>query len=334
MEIKENFELKELNTFKIDCVARFFIKVNSIEELKQAGIFAKRKSLPVFILGSGSNILLPDGILERVVVSLDFQDFAIKEERDFFIVGAGAGIDWDHFIGLCHKNKIYGFENLSLIPGKVGTSVVSNIGAYGSEVKDFTEEVEVFDLEKEKIFKLKKDECNFSYRNSVFKENKNLIVVKVFFKISKKINLNFNYPDVENYFTEKSLIKNPENLREAIIKIRNKKLPDLKKIGCAGSFFKNPVLKKDQLDIILKKWPEIKVWQQDDGYKIPLAFVLEKIGFKNYMQGNVGTYSQPLVVINLKNASSENIKNLVEEISQKVFEETKIKIEREVEYIK
>lgn len=334
MKINESFQLKQLNTFKIDCLARYFIKVSNLEELKQAVIFAKRKSLPVFVLGSGSNILLPDGFLEKVVTSLNLNYFEIKDKGNFFEVRAGAGIEWNDFVLRCNESKVYGFENLSLIPGKVGTSVVSNIGAYGSEIKDFAEEVEVFDLETEKVFKLKKEQCNFSYRNSLFKKNKNLIVIGVSFKVFKKINLNFSYPDVEKFFVENKVQKSPENLRKAIIKIRRNKLPDLKKVGCAGSFFKNPVLNENQLKTVRSKWPEINVWKQEDGYKIPLAFVLEKLGFKNYEEGDVGVYSQPLVIVNLKKAKSRDIKKFVDEISKKVFKEIKVKIEKEVEYIK
>ncbi len=271
---------------------------------------------------------------------------------------AGAGEIWDELVEKCVEKELYGLENLSYIPGTVGASAVQNIGAYGVEVKDVIGWVEVFDMKTGEIKKLENKECLFGYRDSVFKKEagKNFVVIRVAYNLQKNGELKTDYKDIQMSLRERfeadfstaqlvEPLKNPpqntrsnpgklniKELRDIIIKIRQNKLPDWKKVGTVGSFFKNIVVSKQQLEKILEKYPETPNFDNGDGlYKIPLAYVLDKIlGLKGLREGRVGLYEkQPLALVNYSDATSQELKNLAQKIQKDVKEKFGVDIDFE-----
>lgn len=299
--IQENVSLKEYTTFKTGGVARFFCEVNSIDELKQALIIHKK----FFILGGGSNILM--GNYDGLVIKMNIDN---------------AGRNWDDFVAESIAKGNYGLENLSYIPGTVGAAPVQNIGAYGVEVGNRIEKVYTLNAKtlKERIFT--KDECQFSYRNSIFKKEKEWILTKVEFNFTDKVNT--SYKGLEN-------LKTPQEIREAVIKIRKEKLPNWHVLGTAGSFFKNPIVPINSVNYLdLPKYPF-----SDTHEKISLAWIMDKIcGLKGYRKGNVGLYQkQALVIVNYVGATAREVDDFANEIAAVVKEKTGLNIEREVESI-
>lgn len=337
MEMRQNVELASYTTFKVGGYADYFSEPTSIEELAEAIAFAQEKGLPVFVLGGGSNIVISDEGFRGLVIRLRIEDIEYKEHDEYVEVIVGAGYDWDAFVGNMVAQNLYGLENLSLIPGTVGASVVQNIGAYGMEVCDAVLWVEVFNSETKSIQRIENAECAFAYRNSVFKENKKYIVLRVAYKLKRNGVLNTKYKDVEEYFEQKK-VSTPtlQNLREAIVAIRTQKLPDLNVYGTAGSFFKNPVVTEEKYQELKSTYPDIPSYTLDNGLvKLPLGWILEHVcRLKGVTEGSVGTYDkQALVIVNKKDATANEIKKFAEKIAQRVRGKTGIEIEREVEYI-
>jgi len=307
MNIEKNISLRQLSTFKVGGPADYFCKVSQLDELKEAVQFAKQKDLEVFILGSGSNVLISDNGFKGLVIIIELKGIVFEGSK----VIVSAGESWDDIVKLAVEKELYGIENMSFIPGTVGAGVIGNIGAYGSEIKDIVKYVEVFDLETLKTFILENNECEFEYRNSVFKKNKNYVVTKVCLQLFKDRELNLSYKDIKAYFASKT--PSIGQLRDAIGSIRGNKFPDLNKYGTAGSFFKNPII---------------------DGNKIHLAKILDELGLKGYKENNVALYEkQPLVVVNLGNTNAKEIKKFTDSVAQKVFNERKIKITPEIIFV-
>jgi UDP-N-acetylmuramate dehydrogenase len=307
MKIEENISLKELTTFKVGGNADFFCRVSSVDELKEAIVFSKENNLPIFVLGGGSNILISDSGFKGLVIKIELKGIVFENSK----VTAGAGESWDDVVRLSIEKDLYGIENMSFIPGTVGAGVVGNIGAYGSEIKDVVESVEVFDIENLESITLNNSECNFRYRNSVFKEKENYIITKVCLKLSCDGELNISYKDIEEYFDTKT--PTLKEVRGAIGEIRGRKFPSLNGYGTAGSYFKNPII---------------------EGNKLHLAKLLEELGMKGLKEGSVGlNENQPLVVVNFGGASASEIKKFTDAVAQKVFEKTKIEIIPEIIFV-
>lgn len=337
MKIQENIPLAPMTTFRIGGKARYFVEVYSIEELKEAVLYAENNNLPIFVLGGGSNVLIHDDGFSGLVIRILIKNIEFKEVGDLVFVTAGAGLLWDEFVGKMVEKGLWGLENLSYIPGTIGAVPVQNIGAYGVEVKDFIESVEVFYTKSKEVKKLTGKQCGFDYRNSFFKtlEGKNFIIIGVTFKLSKIPNPNILYKDLSEYFLGK-LNPTLSQIREAVIDIRKNKLPDWKKIGTAGSFFKNPIVKREHFLFLKKQFSDMPSFDVgEDSVKIPLAWILDKVcGLKGHKDGNVGLYEkQPLALVNLGQASGEEIKKLAQKIFNIVKEKTMIEIEWEVEYV-
>lgn len=333
MDIRENVSLKEYTTFKLGGSARFFVCVKSGEELKEALEFSKHENLQIFVLGGGSNILFSDNGFDGLVIKMEIKGIEWNESK----VIVGAGENWDEFVEQAVGRGLCGVENLSGIPGTVGASPVQNIGAYGAEVKDTISWVEVLDKKSGEIKKFSNVECKFGYRNSFFKteEGKNFIITRVAFNLSKNGIPNITYKDLSKYFQNQN---NPTltEIRNAVIKIRTGKFPDLKLYGTAGSFFKNPIISKEKYTELIIKFPDLPNYPWDNkNVKIPLAWILDNVcKIKGTNFGNVGFYkNQPLVIINLGNATAGEINIVANEIIKKVKEMTGIEIEREVETV-
>jgi len=340
---EEKVPLSGLSTFKIGGDASHLFRVSGIDDLKEALAFAKVSNLPIQILGGGSNMLFHDDGFEGVIVRLESK--GIREEKksgreeegkadEDVYIRAEAGEEWDAFVEWTVSHGYFGLENLSGIPGTVGATPIQNIGAYGVEVKDFIESVEVFDTDRDLIRTLTPLECKFGYRTSLFKgvAGKSLIVLSVTFKLSKLPNIKIGYKDLTNYFKDNTE-PTPEEVREAVISIRSAKFPDLTLFGTAGSFFKNVICESGIADRLKAEYPDIPLYDAGENMKkISTAFILDKVcGLRDFRIGSVGLYTnQSLVVVNYGNASSEEVRNFVSKVKEIVKEKTGIQLEEEV----
>ncbi len=338
MKILENISLSKYTTFKIGGPARYFCIATNDDELIEAIGFSKKNKIPFFILGGGSNLLVSDAGFPGIVIKIEMKGITYKEDGDNVLVTAMAGEDWDNLVKETVEKGYYGLENLSLIPGTVGASPVQNIGAYGSEAKDTIESVYVLDIKNDEYKTFKNIDCKFDYRDSIFKKEKNrYVILSVIFKLNKKGKLNTKYKDLDEYFSFKKISEpNLKQVREAIVDIRTRKLPDLKQYGTAGSFFKNVIVSTNKAKELIAKYPDMIVHSVNDKkVKIPLAWILDHVcGFRGVKIGEVGTYkSQALVLINYGNATANDIVNLAQKMVDKVYAETSIEIFPEVEYV-
>lgn len=337
--MQENIQLKDYTTFKIGGNALYFTVARTVGDIKKAVIFARDKKLPFFVLGGGSNIVVSDNGIQGVVIKNEIKGIEYTDANNVMEVQVGAGENWDVFVEETVKKELYGLENLSAIPGTVGAAPVQNIGAYGTEVKSSIKEVIAFNTETGELENFTNAECGFGYRDSIFKklEGKKYIIVSVVFLLDKKGHVDISYRDVKNFFESKQ-ITNPtlKEVRNAIIEIRSRKLPDLRKYGTAGSFFKNPIITNTHYELLKKEYPLLPSYSVDEAHvKIPLAWILDNVcGFKGYKKENVGVYeNQALVLVNFGNARAEEIKKLSQEIIFLVKEKTNIEVETEVQFV-
>ncbi len=337
MEIKRDVPLKELTTFKIGGSADFFCSVTSTVELVEACQFAKQQKLPIFILGGGSNVLIPDQGFRGMVIQIAILGINFEERiGGVVLLRVGSGENWDRVVDTTVERSLYGLENLSAIPGSVGASVIQNIGAYGAEVKNTLISVEVFDTESMESRSLTKEECNLRYRNSLFKqsEGKKYIVTAITLSLQKEKTLFLEYPDLANYFKERdeSTIT-LRDVRDAVISIRKSKLPDLTVLGTAGSFFKNPILSIEEYANLKEKYPELPSFPDEGGKrKVPAGWLIDQTGgFKGYRVNSVGVYEkQALVLVNYGGGSAAEVLELANKIEISIKEKTGITLEREV----
>jgi UDP-N-acetylmuramate dehydrogenase len=336
--IQKNVSLKEYTTFRIGGPADFFSIVTNEDELIEALNFSKKNKIPFFVLGGGSNLLVADAGYRGIVIKMEMKGVTYEENGNDVKVTAYAGEDWDKFVDETVEKGLYGLENLSYIPGTVGASPVQNVGAYGSEAKDTIDSVYVLDVKNDEYITLSNAECKFAYRDSLFKHNPGrYIVISVAFNLKKKGKLNTGYKDIQEYFTFKKIAEPTlKQVRDAVIEIRQRKLPDIKHYGTAGSFFKNVIVAKSQAQELLERYPEMILHPVNEKkVKIPIAWVLDNLcGFRGVKKGNVGTYkNQALVIINLGNATAAEIIALAQKMVDGVYEKTGIEIEPEVEYV-
>lgn len=322
-------------TFRIGGPARFFIEVKTVPDLVEAVAYTAMAKLPYLTLGGGSNLLISDAGFDGVVIKVEVEGIEFPE-KDLLVVGAGEV--WDDVVAAAVSRNLSGIENLSYIPGNAGAAPVQNIGAYGAEIKEVIEWVEVFDPLIMGVRSLTNSECRFGYRDSLFKseEGKNLIVTRIAMRLRENGKPNISYKDLAVYFTGKEETTIAE-VRNAVIEIRKKKLPDVAEVGTAGSFFKNPIVTESKYVELVEKYPDLPSFAAGEGFKkIPLAWVLDKIcGLNGYKEGNVGLYkTQPLALVNFGGATANDIKNLAASIEAQVKEKTGIEIEWEVVEVK
>ena len=292
----------------------------------------------LLIIGEGSNILFTKNF-EGLVIHVNIKGININkiDSDDYRIVTAGAGENWHDLVIHCLKNGLGGIENLSLIPGSVGAAPIQNIGAYGVELKDIFVSCEVLDKRTMILENYMMEDCNFGYRDSIFKKNKDLIVTSLKLKLKiKNHNIISDYVDIKKELNI-SKIDNPNinDISNAVCKIRKAKLPNPKIIGNAGSFFKNPIIKSDRLDTLKKTYKNIPAFKLNENkYKIPAAWLIETAGFKGKNYGNFGVHkNQPLVLVNYGNAKGMDIYRLSISITKIIFKIFGIKLEAEVNII-
>jgi len=338
MKIFENISLKRFNTFGLNYNCKTFIEIEYPEEIYSINKKFNLSESKFIIIGEGSNILLTKDFDGFVLHPVFNQIIQTKEDDDYVYFEVEAGVNWNQFVKFSINKNLGGIENLISIPGLVGAAPIQNIGAYGQEIKDVIDSVNFFDFN-DYIFKSYSNQnCKFEYRNSIFKQGlKNkILITSIELKLQKNPKPNLNYSDVRIEI-KKIGISNPtiQQVSEIISKIREVKLPSPNKIGNAGSFFKNPIVDTKKFEKIRENFNEIPFFKLNSDYvKIPAAWLIDKIGYKGKIKGNVGTYhKQPLVIVNLGNATGEEILNFANEIKEKVLFEFNIELETEVNII-
>ncbi len=332
----ENFDLKPYNTFAINAKASSFFEFTEIEDLLA---FIDNKQIPsnYFVIGGGSNLLFINDF-DGLIIYPNIPGISVQnEDRNHVYVEAGAGVKWDELVDYAVKYELGGVENLSNIPGKVGASPVQNIGAYGVEVKDCIHSVKGVFVETGQQFEFFNDECRFGYRDSIFKnELKNKIVVtSVTYRLDKFPEFNLEYGAL-NKEVELLGEVNLNNVRKAVIQIRDSKLPDPKVLGNAGSFFKNPVVEPETVESLKSRFSNLPVYESQEAGKLKVAagWLIDQCGWKGYREGNVGVHQdQALVLVNYGNATGSEIVSLAQKIQNSVFEKFGISISPEVNII-
>ncbi|CAM4046788.1 UDP-N-acetylmuramate dehydrogenase [Gillisia limnaea] len=334
MNISRNTSLKSYNTFGIDVNAKQFISINTIDELRQ--VLKQNYSGDLFILGGGSNMLLTKDI-DAIVMHINILGKrVVRKTKNSVFVEALAGENWHQFVLWTLENNWGGLENLSLIPGNIGTAPIQNIGAYGVELKDTFVSCDAIDLQTLESISFSAEECEFGYRNSIFKNKVKgkYIITGVTFKLKKKNHvIQTNYGAIDESL-RCSGISDPtiQDVSKAVIKIRQQKLPDPRVLGNSGSFFKNPVITKTELELIKLDYPEIPSYEiSRNEAKIPAGWLIDKAGLKGYREGDAGVHkNQALVLVNYGNASGKEILLLAKMVQEKIKKQFNIDLEPEV----
>ena len=341
MQILENFPLKRLHTFGIDVLAKKFARFDTVDSLRE--ILTTQTSSPL-VLGGGSNILFTRNVDALVLKNEILGIEKIKEDEEHVWVRAGAGENWHQFVMHCIANNWAGVENLSLIPGCVGASPMQNIGAYGVEIKDVFEELEAIGLRDGKTYTFKNSDCEFGYRESVFKRKykDQFVITSVSFKLNKQPSFQISYGAIQQELEKMQV--NELSIRaisDAVINIRRSKLPDPAVIGNAGSFFKNPSIDKEQYQQLLARHNDIVGYPNEDGtVKLAAGWLIEHSGpnpgtsWKGYRVGDAGVHAkQALVLVNYGNAKGEEIYHLSQDILDSVKSKFGVQLEREVNIV-
>lgn len=337
---QENFDLKPFNTFGISAKCNLFGRFSSVDELKTQLAEVKKLNQPLMVLGGGSNILLTKDY-DGIVLRNEIKGFEIIKETDSeAIVRVGAGEVWHQFVLNCLDENLAGIENLSLIPGSVGASPMQNIGAYGVEIKDVFYRLEALHIESEEIHFFDKEECQFGYRESVFKRKLKgqYIITNVEFQLQKNATVNTSYGAINDELEAKN-ITNPtiRDVSNAVIAIRQSKLPDPKEIGNAGSFFKNPVVDKEFAEKILKEYPDMPNYpdrMNSSLTKLAAGWLIEKAGYRGKRIENYGVHAkQALVLVNYGGSEGKDIYDLSTEILAVIKAKFDVDLEREVNII-
>ena len=351
LNIQENHSLKDLTTMRVGGAASYFVEVKTAEEVEEAIKWADEKSVSVFVLSGGSNLVVSDHGFPGLVIYINILGYEKVEDADEVLIKVGAGEEWDSVVDRSVKGGLWGIENLSLIPGRMGAFVVQNGGAYGQECSEFLEKVEVYDKKEKKAKELLNKDCGFEYRKSIFnsQEKGRYIILNVFLRLSKKGEPKVDYPDVSKYF-ESNNIKEPslEKIREAIVYIRSNKLPKVDEIGSAGSFFRNLVLDDKEYMVLrgnigknfdenlVEKLEELKnKFSRDGKIKIPTGWLIDMCGFKGFSLKGIKVWDkQALVLVNESGkAKAEDVMEVFQKIRQGVYEKTGMKLQMEPELV-
>lgn len=330
IRIIEQADLKQLNTFGLPCVADRLYPIHSVEGLQAA--LKHCANAPFTVLGGGSNVLLPEKLGN--VLHMDIMGRALAGETDdAWLVRVGAGEEWHSLVRWTLEKGLPGLENLSLIPGSVGAAPVQNIGAYGVELADRLHSVEAWDQHTQQHVTLMRDDCTFAYRDSIFKQQPGrYIITHVVLQLAKTWHAQLRYRDVADYLTTQGITTPTAlNISNAVIRIRTRKLPDWREIGNVGSFFKNPVVDAEHFASLAAQHPNMPHYPQADGsIKLAAGWLIEQSGWKGQSRGQVGCYDkQALVLVNLGNASRDDVLGLANAIVSDVQQKFRVQLERE-----
>lgn len=338
MLITEHHSLKPLNTFGLNVRSRYFTEVKTTDELRQVLSIYPSAEIPHLILGGGSNVLFT-GDYPGLVIKVSLKGIQILEETDdFILVKAAAGEDWDGFVSHCISRGWGGLENLSLIPGQVGSSPIQNIGAYGVELKDHFHHLEALDKQSGRIVEFNREACRFGYRDSLFKgeERGRFVILSVSFLLSKRNHaLSLGYGAILSALEQRGLATPTiADVREVVCDIRRSKLPDPAVTGNAGSFFKNPLVSPDQYEGLKAEFPSIVAFPDPAGMKLAAGWLIEQAGWKGYRDGDAGIHPlQALVLVNYGKATGKELVDLSEKVKTSVFQRFGVSLETEVNII-
>ncbi len=339
MQIQENKNLIDLNTFHIDATAKYFVEVNSVEDilnLIELPVFKENERL---IIGGGSNLLFTTNVFNGIVIKNNIKGKeVVAGSPEYNTIKIGSGEVWHEMVMWCVENGYNGLENLSLIPGCVGASPMQNIGAYGVEIKDFFYKLEAIELSTGKLHTFDKEACEFGYRESVFKnklKNK-FIITAVYFNTPTKANFNTSYGAIEKELEVMGVKQlSIKAISDAVIAIRSSKLPNPKEIGNAGSFFKNPEVSAEKRNQLKTEFDNLVSYELENGnYKLAAGWLIEQCGWKGKRFGDAGVHvNQALVLVNYDKARGEEIYNLSTQIIESVKQKFGVSLEREVNMI-
>jgi UDP-N-acetylmuramate dehydrogenase len=338
IQIQENINLKQFNTFGLDVSSRYFCKISSDEAIQELLTNKVYQNESRFILGGGSNVLFINNY-GGLIIKSELKGIDVIEETDEnVILEVKSGEVWHNLVMYCVSRKYGGIENLSLIPGTVGAAPIQNIGAYGVEVKDVIKKVEGIDLSTGKKITFDNVKCEFSYRDSIFKHQlkEKFFISSVTLSLTKKNHLlNINYGAIKDTLSEMKVEPTIQSISDAVIKIRRSKLPDPTTLGNAGSFFKNPTITLQHYQSLKKEFKEIPGYTIDNQYiKVPAAWLIEACGWKGKRIKNIGVHSQQaLVIVNYGNGKGEEIFQLAMEIISSVKKKFDITLTPEVNII-
>lgn len=334
MKININYPLKKHNTFGLNIIADEFVEFHSLKELRD--IFKYIKKRKWYVLGGGSNTLFVDDFHGVVIHGADKCIEVVGEDDNSVTVRVSAGVNWDDFVSWSVENGFYGIENLSLIPGCVGASPVQNIGAYGVEAKDFITRVEFYIPSSDSVSVLNNSQCRFGYRDSIFKNDlrNDAIVLNVDYTLSMFFKPNLSYGNLSSVLDGLEENLTAKQLRDAIIKIREDKLPNPDILGNCGSFFKNPIVTQQVAASLLAMYPNMPHYDDVNGVKIPAGWLIEQCGWKGKSLGQAAVHeNQALVIVNLGYAKPKEIIDIADNIIADVEIKFNIKIEPELNYI-
>ncbi len=329
LNIQHNKQLQQYNSFRTKAVARLFCEPQSADELSEIlKAFPDENKL---ILGAGNNLFFTkdfDGLIIKPAMK---EIYIVSEDENYVEIEAGAAIEWDNLVGETVSRGYSGLENLSLIPGSVGASPIQNIGAYGSEVKDTITLVKATDMISGEQLEFTNEECQFEYRDSIFKQKRRYIITSVVYRLNKTYIYKEKYVDLSRELKGNNT-PSLSQVREAIIKIRTRKLPDVKTYPNAGSFFKNPILTKEEKEALQKRLVDAPIYNTGEtSFKTSAAFLIEKAGYKGKNNGLVGTYeNHALVIVNLGTDDGRDILNFANEITNEVEKQFGVRLEPEV----
>ncbi|MCL2037586.1 UDP-N-acetylmuramate dehydrogenase [Candidatus Saccharibacteria bacterium] len=337
MKVQENISLSELTTMRVGGVARWVLLCESRDDIVAAIDFANERNLPWFVLGGGSNVVASDDY-NGVIILNRIKGF---EKINYVAYKIGAGENWDETVEkLCTEN-LSGVECLSLIPGVAGATPVQNVGAYGQDISQTLVELTVFDVRDGQFKTLTNEDCKFTYRDSVFKSQKNrhYIICDITLRLSRQIMKPPFYEALQRYFSERIKSEgiekgiSPSEVRAAVIAIRDSKLPRVEEVPSTGSFFKNPIVSKDFASDIIKKFPDAPYWLMSDGrVKLAAGWLIDRAELKGYENYGFQLYPKnALVITNVANSSAENLAKFKAEIISKVHEKFDIELEQEPE---
>lgn len=338
MQISSHISLKPFNTFGIEASAKLFTIVRSTPDVQELLQHQDYKNNPHLILGGGSNILLTQNV-DGLVIKNELKGIDVVEEtEDYALVKCSAGEVWHDFVLYCIGKGFAGIENLSLIPGNTGASPMQNIGAYGVEIKDTFHELEAIDLRTGEILRFSKTDCEFGYRESVFKRKykDRFMILSVTFRLSKKPVFHTEYGAIKQELDKMGISElSIRAISQAVINIRSSKLPDPRKIGNSGSFFKNPEVTADTYQRLLNEFPALVAYPLDNGnYKLAAGWLIEQSGLKGYRSGDAGVHAlQALVLVNYGHASGKEIYDLSSKVLETVDRKFGVMLEREVNIV-
>lgn len=337
--VREHVDLKPYNSFGLSVSARYFTRVESLEQLREAVALCREKSLPMLLLGGGSNVLLREDF-PGLVIQIALKGISQELSADGRVrVAAASGEHWHGFVAHCLANGLHGLENLALIPGCVGAAPMQNIGAYGVEVKDFITEVQVLDIATGAIETMSNEQCAFGYRDSVFKGamKGQKIVLRVSFALQRSAVANLSYGALAQVLAEKGATASAQDVFDAVCAIRREKLPDPSVLGNAGSFFKNPVLGAQQFAQLLKENPALPSFPAPGAAgerKLPAAWLIEQAGWKGKSVGGAAVYEkQALVIVNRGQATAQDVTSLAMQIIDSVQARFGVRLEPEVQWV-